>query len=106
LYQEEEDRRKQNVETEQPMVDEEEIFDKCKFGNTYEKKNLKKTPNQISNSTDLLSRIFSTMEKYKEAFFVICLHNQITFYLTVNDINALIECDLIDTTNAFLSFVL
>ncbi|CAF3820886.1 unnamed protein product, partial [Rotaria sp. Silwood1] len=32
------------------------------------------------------------------------LHNQITFYPTVNDINALIQCDLMNTGNVFLHF--
>ncbi|CAF1375060.1 unnamed protein product [Rotaria sordida] len=100
LNQEEEDRRKQDVEGEQPMIDEEKISDKCKSEKTISNN----TPNQISNSTDLLSLIFSNMEKYKETFFVIRLHDQITSYVTVNDINDLIECDLMDTTNAFLSF--
>ncbi|CAF4538437.1 unnamed protein product [Rotaria sp. Silwood2] len=72
-----EDRRKQEVETTQAMKYEDfddsfesedptEISGKCKSVNTYEKKNLKKTANQMSNCTNLLSIIVSTMAKYKE----------------------------------------
>ncbi|CAF1091485.1 unnamed protein product [Rotaria sordida] len=43
-----------------------EICGKRKSANTYENKKLKQTANQISNSTYLLSTIYSTMEKYKE----------------------------------------
>ncbi|CAF1179644.1 unnamed protein product [Rotaria sordida] len=80
------------------------ISGKCKSANTYEKKNLKKTANQTSNCTDLLSIIFSTMEKYKEAFFAIHRHNQIISYLAVNNTDALIQCDSMDMRNTFLNF--
>ncbi|CAF4365053.1 unnamed protein product [Rotaria sp. Silwood2] len=117
-----EDRRKQEVETAQATEDEDfddfiepedptEISGKRKSANTYGKKNFKKTANQrelaknqMSNCTDLLSIIFSTMAKYKEAFFVIRLHNQITSYPTVNDTDPLIQCELMDTQAAFLNF--
>ncbi|CAF5045011.1 unnamed protein product, partial [Rotaria sp. Silwood1] len=38
------------------------------------------------------------------AFFVIRFHNEIPSHPAVNDINDLIECDLMDTGNVFLSF--
>ncbi|CAF2578142.1 unnamed protein product [Rotaria sp. Silwood2] len=81
-----------------------EISGKRKSVNTYEHKKLKKTTDPMSNSTYLLSTIFSAMEKYKDTFFVIRLHNQITSYSTGNEINAVIQCDLMDTRYAFLSF--
>ncbi|CAF2841820.1 unnamed protein product [Rotaria sp. Silwood2] len=54
-----------------------EISGKRKSANTYEKKLLKKMANQMSNCTDLLSIIFSTMEKRKEF--------DIRYYCTVCD---------------------
>ncbi|CAF1255456.1 unnamed protein product [Rotaria sp. Silwood1] len=118
----EEDRRKQEVETAQAMEDEDfddsidpeeptEISGKRKSANTYEKKNLKKmanqqklAKNQMANCTNLLSIIFSTMETYKEAFFVIRLNNQIKSYPAVNDTDARIQCNLMDTRDVFLNF--
>ncbi|CAF2735175.1 unnamed protein product [Rotaria sp. Silwood2] len=91
----EKDRRKQEVETTQAMKDEDfddsfesedptEISGKCKSVNTYEKKNLKKTPNQMSNCTNLLSIIFSTMAKYKEQrnlhIIMIDVNNNVAFF--------------------------
>ncbi|CAF1004164.1 unnamed protein product [Adineta steineri] len=123
LDQEEEDRRKQEVEAARAMEDggfddpgepedSTDISDKRKSTTTYKKKNLKKTTSsqrkvakkQMSNCTDLLSKIFSTMEKHKEAFFVIRLRNPIATCPAVNDTDALIQCDLMDTRDAFLNF--
>jgi len=75
---------------------------------------------QMSNCTDLISNIFATMEKYKEvnqinllikifhllfqAFFVIRLRNEITSSSTIKDTDTLIQCDLMDTRDAFLNF--
>ncbi|CAF4787515.1 unnamed protein product, partial [Rotaria socialis] len=42
----------------------------------------------MSNCTDLLSKIFATMEKHKEAFFVIRLRNPIASCPAVNDTDA------------------
>ncbi|CAF3683323.1 unnamed protein product [Rotaria sp. Silwood1] len=123
LDQEEEDRRKQEVEAARAMEDggfddpiepedPTDISDKRKSANTHKKKNLKKTTasqrkvakKQMSNCTDLISKIFSTMEKHKEAFFVIRLRNPIALCPAVNDTDALIQCDLMDTRDAFLNF--
>ncbi|CAF3311699.1 unnamed protein product [Rotaria socialis] len=123
LDQEEEDRRKQEVEAARAMEDggfddpiepedPTDISDKRKSANTHKKKNLKKTTasqrkvakKQMSNCTDLLSKIFATMEKHKEAFFVIRLRNPIASCPAVNDTDALIQCDLMDTRDAFLNF--
>ncbi|CAF1064383.1 unnamed protein product [Rotaria sordida] len=117
-----EERRLQEVEVTQIMEDENfddsiesedptEISGKRKSASTYENKNSKKTTNQqelaktqMSNCTDLLSMIFSTMEKHKEEFFVIRLHNQITSCPAMNCTDTLIQCDLMDTRNIFLKF--
>ncbi|CAF3912076.1 unnamed protein product [Rotaria sp. Silwood1] len=115
-FDQEEHRRKQEVETAQIIEDDNfndsfelddptQISSKRKSANTYENKTLKKTKNQVSNSTDLLSIIFSTMEKNKEEFFVIRLHHQTISYPTVNDTDALLLCNIMDTPNAFLNFV-
>ncbi|CAF3850511.1 unnamed protein product [Rotaria sp. Silwood1] len=115
-FDQEEHRRKQEVETSQIIEDDNfndsfelddptQISSKRKSANTYENKTLKKTKNQVSNSTDLLSIIFSTMEKNKEEFFVIRLHHQTISYPTVNDTDALLLCNIMDTPNAFLNFV-
>ena len=123
LDQEEEDRRKQEVEAARAMEDggfddpieaedPTDISDKRKSANTHKKKNLKKTTasqrkvakKQMSNCTDLISKIFSTMEKHKEAFFVIRLRNPMAPCPAVNDTDALIQCDLMDTRDAFLNF--
>jgi hypothetical protein len=50
------------------------MSDKRKSANTHKKKNLKKTTasqrkvakKQMSNCTDLISKVFATMEKHKE----------------------------------------
>ncbi|CAF3606319.1 unnamed protein product [Rotaria sp. Silwood1] len=81
------------------------ISSKRKSASTDENKRLKKTADRMSNSSYLLSTIFSAMEKYKETFFVIRLHNEITSYPTFHDINAVIQCDIMNTRNIFLSFV-
>ncbi|CAF3835650.1 unnamed protein product [Rotaria magnacalcarata] len=122
LDQEEEDRRRQEVEAARAMEDgglddliepedPTDISDKRKSTNTQKKKGLKKGANQrkvakkqMSNCTDLLSKIFATMEKHKEAFFVIRLRNPIASCPAVNDTDALIQCDLMDTRDAFLNF--
>jgi len=122
LDQEEEDRRKQESEAARAIDDggfddpiepndPTDNSDKRKSANTHKKKNLKKTASQrkvakkaISNCTDLMSKITSTMEKHKEAFFVIRLRNPMASYPTVNDTDALIQCDLMDTRDAFLNF--
>ncbi|UJR27186.1 hypothetical protein I4U23_008482 [Adineta vaga] len=123
LDQEEEDRKKQELEASRALddggfddpiepEDPTEISDKRKSANTHKKKNLKKTTasqrkvakKQMSNCTDLLSKIFATMEKHKEAFFVIRLRNPIATYPAVNDTDVLIQCDLMDTRDAFLNF--
>ncbi|CAF1505359.1 unnamed protein product [Rotaria magnacalcarata] len=74
-----EDREKQEAEDLDDPIESEnptELSGKRRSVNTCKKKNLKKMANQMLNCTDLLSAIFSTMEKYKEAFFVIRLHDQ------------------------------
>ncbi|CAF4080778.1 unnamed protein product [Rotaria magnacalcarata] len=100
----------QDEDSDHPI--ESEVSNKRKCANADEKKNLKrmKTQEELAKSqmppcTDLKSKIFSTMEKTKEAFFVICLHNPIaTSPPAVNDTDVPIECDLMDTRDAFLSF--
>ena len=58
----------------------------------------------MSIDTDLLSKIIATMGKYKEAFFVIRLRDPMQLCPIENDIDILIECDLLDTREAFLGF--
>ncbi|CAM4825751.1 unnamed protein product [Rotaria magnacalcarata] len=102
-----EDRGKQEAEDLDDPIESEhptELSGKRKSVNTCEKKNLKKMTNQMLNCTDLLSVIFSTMEKYKETFFVIRLHDQTPSHPAVNDNKDLIECDLMETRTIFLRF--
>ncbi|CAF1038610.1 unnamed protein product, partial [Didymodactylos carnosus] len=95
------------IEPEDPT----EISDKRKLANTHKKKSLKKAASQrktakkqMSNVSDLLLKIFSTMEKHKEAFFVIRLRSPLATHPPVNDTDALIQCDLMDTRDSFLNF--
>ncbi|CAF3573275.1 unnamed protein product [Rotaria socialis] len=91
---------------------ESEISNKRKCANADENKSLKRTKtreelgkSQMPPCTDLKSKIFSIMKRIKEAFFVIYLHNPMkTSPPAVNDADTPIECDLMDTRDAFLSF--
>ncbi|CAF1025283.1 unnamed protein product [Rotaria sp. Silwood1] len=58
----------------------------------------------MSDDTDLVAKIFPAIEKHKEAFFVIRLRKPFASYATINDTDTLIQCDLMDTRNAFLYF--
>lgn len=54
---------------------------------------------------ELTSRIYATMEKHKEVFFVIRLHPQsaVSALEATTDSDALISCDLMDGRDAFLT---
>ena len=54
---------------------------------------------------ELTSRIYATMEKHKEVFFVIRLHSQsaVPSLAETRDNDALISCDLMDGRDAFLT---
>ncbi|UJR34921.1 hypothetical protein I4U23_027699 [Adineta vaga] len=85
---------------------------KRKSSNVHKEEKLMKTAlsqqriekNQPSNCTDLMSKILSTMGKYKQEFLVIRLYNQMVLYPTLNDTDALIQCHLMKTRETFLNF--
>ncbi|CAF3707592.1 unnamed protein product [Rotaria sp. Silwood1] len=98
-----------SIEPEEPT----EISDKRKSGGgtTHKKKNFKKTAGQrriarknMSNGTDLISKIYAMMEKHKESFFVVRLRNPMSNPATLTDTDPLIQCDLMESRDAFLSF--
>ena len=68
------------------------ISDKRKSANTHKKKNLKKTASnqrkvakkQVSNCTDLLSRVFSTMDKHKEVNYYCTIDILILIQIHIN----------------------
>ncbi|CAF1267507.1 unnamed protein product, partial [Adineta ricciae] len=97
------------IEPEEPT----EISDKRKSGGatTHKKKNFKKTAGQrriarknMSNGTDLITKIYAMMEKHKESFFVVRLRNPMSNPATLTDTDPLIQCDLMESRDAFLNF--
>uniref|UniRef100_A0A182T8Y6 histone acetyltransferase n=1 Tax=Anopheles maculatus TaxID=74869 RepID=A0A182T8Y6_9DIPT len=68
-----------------------------------QRKSNKKTNEQIGN--DLSAKIFATMEKHKEVFFVIRLHSaqSAASLAPIQDPDPLINCDLMDGRDAFLT---
>ncbi|UJR31544.1 hypothetical protein I4U23_019032 [Adineta vaga] len=98
-----------SIETEEPT----ESSDKRKSGGgtTHKKKNFKKTTSQrrvtrknMTNGNDLISKIYATMEKHKESFFVVRLRNPMSTPATLIDTDPLIQCDLMESRDAFLNF--
>ncbi|CAF1259811.1 unnamed protein product [Adineta ricciae] len=98
-----------SIETEEPT----EISDKRKSaGNTtHKKKNFKKTTSQrrvtrknMTSGADLISKIHTTMEKHKESFFVVRLRNPMSTPATLADTDPLIQCELMESRDAFLNF--
>ncbi|CAF1312058.1 unnamed protein product [Adineta steineri] len=97
------------IEPEEPT----EISDKRKSGGgtTHKKKNFKKTAGQrriarknMSNGADLITKIYAMMEKHKESFFVVRLRNPMSNPPTLTDTDPLIQCDLMESRDAFLTF--
>ncbi|XP_011493407.2 CREB-binding protein [Aedes aegypti] len=68
-----------------------------------QRKNNKKSNDQ--NGNDLSAKIFATMEKHKEVFFVIRLHSaqSAASLAPIQDPDPLINCDLMDGRDAFLT---
>ncbi|CAF1106206.1 unnamed protein product [Rotaria sordida] len=98
-----------SMEIEEPT----ETSDKRKSGGgtTHKKKNFKKTTSQrritrknMTNGTDLISKIHAMMEKHKESFFVVRLRNPMSNPATLSDTDPLIQCDLMESRDAFLNF--
>ncbi|CAF2062752.1 unnamed protein product [Rotaria magnacalcarata] len=98
-----------SIEPEEPT----EISDKRKSGSgtTQKKKNFKKTTGQrrvarknMSNGADLITKVYAMMEKHKESFFVVRLRNPMSNPATLTDTDPLIQCDLMESRDAFLSF--
>ena len=90
-----------------------EASDKRKSGGgtTHKKKNFKKTTSQrriarknMTNGSDLISKVYAMMEKHKESFFVVRLRNPISNPPALTDTDPLIQCDLMESRDAFLSF--
>ncbi|XP_063706761.1 CREB-binding protein isoform X2 [Culicoides brevitarsis] len=69
-----------------------------------QRKNSKKS-NDNQNGNDLSAKIFATMEKHKEVFFVIRLHSaqSAASLAPIQDPDPLISCDLMDGRDAFLT---
>ncbi|CAF3278892.1 unnamed protein product [Rotaria socialis] len=97
------------METEEPT----ETSDKRKSGSstTHKKKNFKKTTSQrrmtrknMTNGSDLISKIHTMMEKHKESFFVVRLRNPMSNPAISVDTDPLIQCDLMESRDAFLNF--
>ncbi|CAF0772590.1 unnamed protein product [Adineta steineri] len=98
-----------SIETEEPT----ELSDKRKSGGgtTHKKKNFKKTTSQrrttrknMTTGSDLITKIYGTMEKHKESFFVVRLRNLLSISATLTDTDPLIQCDLMESRDAFLNF--
>lgn len=115
LDQEEEEKRKQaeaaeavsSEENEQGPDGKKKGQKKAKKSNkskAAQRKNSKKQSDQQQGS-DLSAKIFATMEKHKEVFFVIRLHSaQSAASLTpIQDPDPLLTCDLMDGRDAFLT---
>lgn len=118
MDQEEEEKRRQAEALEAAAAavstDETDIGDGKKKGQKKAKKSTKakatnrknnKKSNAPQTGNDLSSKIFMTMEKHKEVFFVIRLHSvQAAASLPpVNDPDPFIPCDLMDGRDAFLT---
>ncbi|CAF1393107.1 unnamed protein product [Rotaria sp. Silwood1] len=58
----------------------------------------------MTNGSDLISKIHAMMEKHKESFFVVRLRNPMSNPATLTDTDPLIQCDLIESRDAFLNF--
>lgn len=119
LDQEEEEKRKQAEAAEAAIfssMEESEVGpDGKKKGQKKAKKNTKSKANQRKNSNkksntpqtgnDLSTKIFATMEKHKEVFFVIRLHSvqSAASLKPIQDPDPFINCDLMDGRDAFLT---
>ncbi|XP_074038438.1 CREB binding protein nejire isoform X4 [Leptinotarsa decemlineata] len=118
LDQEEEEKRKQAEAAEAAIfssLEENEVGpDGKKKGQKKAKKNTKSKANQRKNSkksnapqngNDLSAKIFATMEKHKEVFFVIRLHSvqSAASLKPIQDPDPFINCDLMDGRDAFLT---
>ena len=98
-----------SIEPDEPT----EISDKRKSGGgtTHKKKNFKKTAGQrrvarknMSNGSDLITKLYALMEKHKESFFVVRLRNPMSNPATLTDTDPLIQCDLMESRDTFLNF--
>ncbi|MCL4122459.1 UNVERIFIED_CONTAM: hypothetical protein GTU68_034122, partial [Idotea baltica] len=120
LDQEEEEKRKQEeaaaaAEAAQANDEEEETSQddkkkgqkkhKTKTKNKSQQKNKSKSKSNASGCNDLAQKIFATMEKHKDVFFVIRLHSaQSAVSLPpIQDPDPIIVCDLMDGRDAFLT---
>ncbi|KAJ8934660.1 hypothetical protein NQ318_017026 [Aromia moschata] len=118
LDQEEEEKRKQAEAAEAAIfssMEESEVGpDGKKKGQKKAKKSTKSKANQRKNSkksntpqtgNDLSAKIFATMEKHKEVFFVIRLHSvqSAASLKPIQDPDPFINCDLMDGRDAFLT---
>ncbi|KAJ8981155.1 hypothetical protein NQ317_013820 [Molorchus minor] len=118
LDQEEEEKRKQAEAAEAAIfssMEESEVGpDGKKKGQKKAKKSTKSKANQRKNSkksntpqtgNDLSAKIFATMEKHKEVFFVIRLHSvqSAASLKPIQDPDPFINCDLMDGQDAFLT---
>ncbi|CAG4940100.1 unnamed protein product [Colias eurytheme] len=118
LDQEEEEKRKQAEAAEavvfQSSEESEQGPDGKKKGQKKAKKSNKSKAAQRKNSkkqsdqqqgSDLSAKIFATMEKHKEVFFVIRLHSaqSAASLAPIQDPDPLINCDLMDGRDAFLT---
>ncbi|XP_060531445.1 CREB-binding protein isoform X3 [Cylas formicarius] len=119
LDQEEEEKRKQAEAAEAAIfssMEESEVGpDGKKKGQKKAKKSTKSKANQRKNSNkksntpqtgnDLSAKIFATMEKHKEVFFVIRLHSvqSAASLKPIQDPDPFIACDLMDGRDAFLT---
>ncbi|VEN43169.1 unnamed protein product [Callosobruchus maculatus] len=119
LDQEEEEKRKQAEAAEAAIfssMEESEVGpDGKKKGQKKAKKSTKSKANQRKNSSkksntpqtgnDLSAKIFATMEKHKEVFFVIRLHSvqSAASLKPIQDPDPFIQCDLMDGRDAFLT---
>ncbi|XP_072396537.1 histone lysine acetyltransferase CREBBP isoform X3 [Diabrotica undecimpunctata] len=118
LDQEEEEKRKQAEAAEAAIfssLEENEVGpDGKKKGQKKAKKSTKSKANQRKNSkksntpqtgNDLSAKIFATMEKHKEVFFVIRLHSvqSAASLKPIQDPDPFINCDLMDGRDAFLT---
>ncbi|XP_037871053.1 histone lysine acetyltransferase CREBBP isoform X3 [Bombyx mori] len=115
LDQEEEEKRKQaeaaeavsSEENEQGPDGKKKGQKKAKKSNkskAAQRKNSKKQSDQQQGS-DLSAKIFATMEKHKEVFFVIRLHSaqSAASLAPIQDPDPLLNCDLMDGRDAFLT---
>ncbi|XP_052395176.1 CREB-binding protein isoform X6 [Carassius gibelio] len=132
LQQEEEERKKEEntAACETPEVNERSLVSFLKFSDTLHKgtpgdsKNAKKKNNKKTNknkssvsrankkkpgmpnvANDLSQKLYATMEKHKEVFFVIHLHSGpiVNSLLPIVDPDPLLNCDLMDGRDAFLT---